>query len=238
MTVKPVLYLVPGLLCSPRLWHGQRAALEEHFEVRDFLYHDHDRFDAAADALLDAAPDRFMLAGFSAGGYLAQELATRVPERVSRLALLSTRPQAEPEGGGEARRALVAEAETGTAAFERVALEVLTPRYLPPARLSDQSLLDAMRTMAQDIGVAGFRNQQEAIIHRPDSVPRLAGVACPTLALSGALDGVTTPEDHALIEAQTPKAVRCLLPGVGHMAPLEAPEAYRNILVGFFCGGV
>lgn len=238
MTAKPVLYLVPGLLCSPLLWRGQRAALEAHFEVRDFLYHGHDRYDAAVDALLDSASDRFMLAGFSAGGYLAQALMARAPERVTRLALLSTRPQAEPEGGAEARRALVAEAETGEAGFDRVALEVLAAKYLPEDRRDDKALLDTMRAMAHDIGVEGFRNQQEAIIHRPDSVPRLARIACPTLVLSGALDQMTTPEDHALISAHMPKAVRFLLPGVGHMAPLEAPEAYRDILVGFFWGGL
>ncbi|MGI9382872.1 MAG: alpha/beta fold hydrolase [Methyloligellaceae bacterium] len=236
MASKPVLYLVPGLLCSPRLWEGQRAALERHFDVRDFLYHGHDRYDAAVDALLTAAPERFMLAGFSAGGYLAQVLATGVPERVSRLALLSTRPQAEGDGVPEARRALVAEAETGGAGFDRVSLEVLAAKYLPETRRGDQALLATMRAMAHDIGVGGFRNQQEAIIHRPDSVPRLARITCPTLVLSGVLDQTTTPEDHALIEAHTPRAVRFLMPGVGHMAPLEAPEAYRDILVGFFCG--
>ncbi|MCP4243838.1 MAG: alpha/beta hydrolase fold domain-containing protein [bacterium] len=170
MAKRRILYLAPGLLCSPRLWQGQRDALEAHFDVRDLLYHAHDRYDAAVTAFLAAAPERFMLAGFSAGGYFAQALATRAPERVSRLALLSTRPDAEAPGGPESRRALVAEAVTMPAAFERVTRETLAPRYLPEARLSDAALLDAIVEMANEIGVAGFRNQQEAIIHRQDSV--------------------------------------------------------------------
>lgn len=237
MTDRPILYLAPGLLCSPRLWQAQRPALEAHFEVRDLLYHAHDRYEAAVDAFLADAPERFMLAGFSAGGYLAQVLATHAPERVSRLALLSTRPDAEAEGGPEIRRALVAQAETGQAGFERVTRETLAPIYLTEARAHEAALVEPLVEMANEIGVAGFRNQQEAIIHRIECVSKLPRIACPTLVLSGARDGLTTPHDHAVIAERVPRAVRLLLPGVAHMVPLEAPATYRDILVAFFLGG-
>lgn len=50
-----------------------------------------------ADHVLDVAPQRFSIAGHSLGGWVAQEVAARAPERVSKLFLCDTWAR-KPEG--------------------------------------------------------------------------------------------------------------------------------------------
>ena len=45
--------------------------------------------------MLTSAPAKFALAGLSMGGIVAMEVYRRAPERVTRIALMSTNPMAE-----------------------------------------------------------------------------------------------------------------------------------------------
>ncbi len=76
---RPTLLLLPGLLNDAELWHAQRAALAG---IADCVVGDLTRADsmrALASQLLEHMPPRFALAGFSLGGYVAQELLRLAP---------------------------------------------------------------------------------------------------------------------------------------------------------------
>src|SRR4051794_14771243 len=62
-------------------------------------------FAACAGDVLAAAPERFVLAGYSLGGRIAQHVALAAPERVERLMLVSTTAGIEDAGERAARRA-------------------------------------------------------------------------------------------------------------------------------------
>ncbi len=65
------LRLIPGLLCSARLYAPQIAALWPHGPV---MVADHRRdaeMNGIAERILAEAPPRFALAGLSMGGYIA-----------------------------------------------------------------------------------------------------------------------------------------------------------------------
>ena len=59
-----------------------------------------------------------------------------------------------------------------------------------------------MASMARSIGARGQKNQQRAMLGRPDSLADLAAVRVPTLVLCGAGDAVTPPADHEAIAAR------------------------------------
>src|SRR5215471_3225977 len=91
----PIL-LVPGLLCTPRLYLEQLPAL---WRFGPVMIADHTRDDSVemiARRILSHAPGRFALIGLSMGGYVSFELLRQAPERVAKLALLDTtaRPDA------------------------------------------------------------------------------------------------------------------------------------------------
>ena len=84
------IVLVPGLLCTARLYLEQLPAL---WRFGPVMIADHTRDDSMeriAERILAHAPVRFALIGLSMGGYLSFELLRRAPERVARLALLDT----------------------------------------------------------------------------------------------------------------------------------------------------
>jgi len=85
--VKAALVLVPGLLCDQRLWQHQVENLGDLAEPVVADVTGSDTIDGLAHAVLGAAPDRFVLAGLSLGGYVALGIVRAAPERVMRLAL-------------------------------------------------------------------------------------------------------------------------------------------------------
>ena len=104
MTDKTPLALLPGLLCDAALWQPQVDGLSDIADcwVADFT--SQESIAAMAESVLAAMPERFALAGLSMGGYVALEIMATAPERVTRLALLDTRPQPDSEEQRSRRR--------------------------------------------------------------------------------------------------------------------------------------
>ena len=104
---KPILLLLPGLLCDEANWAAQCADLAEAADCRVPVYRTLDSIEAMAGHVLDMAPaGRFALAGHSMGGRVALKVLRRAPERVERLALLDTGFQNLAAGeAGEKERA-------------------------------------------------------------------------------------------------------------------------------------
>jgi pimeloyl-ACP methyl ester carboxylesterase len=227
MAAKTNLVLIPGLLCSKRLWAGQLAALGD---IADMTVADHTRQDtmaAIAASILAAAPARFALAGLSMGGYICYEVVRQAPERVTKLALLDTGSRADAPERAEGRRKLLALAEREGA---RAAQAELLPVLIHKARLTDQPLVDAVLAMGDDIGVEAFRRQQAAIMSRPDSRPFLASITCPTLVLVGREDALTPVELSQEIVAGISGARLEIVPECGHLSTMERPEAVNRAL--------
>jgi 2-succinyl-6-hydroxy-2,4-cyclohexadiene-1-carboxylate synthase len=61
-------------------------------------------FEACAELVLTAGPERFTLCGYSLGGRIALQIALAAPERVGRLVLVSTSPGIEDPAERAARR--------------------------------------------------------------------------------------------------------------------------------------
>lgn len=216
---EPVV-LVPGLLCDERLFAPQLPALAARGPVRVAETRHDDSLAGMAERLLGEAPERFALCGLSMGGYVALEVMRRAPGRVARLALLDTQARADTPEAAQRRRDLMALAERGE--FLGVAPRLL-PLFLHPAKL--QELGPLVVAMAQAVGKEAFLRQQRAILARPDSRPGLAAIGCPTLVLCGRQDQLTPPALHEEMAAAIPEATLVVLPGCGHLAPLERPEA-------------
>ena len=227
------LVLVPGLLCSARLYGPQVAALWRFGAV---IVADHRRGDAIGDVaarILADAPPRFALAGLSFGGYLAFELMRQAPERIARLALLDTSARPDTPEQTAARYAFIEMAEKGR--FAEV-VETLTPRYLQASRREDAAFKETLHAMAFDVGAAAFVRQQKAIISRPDSRPSLPQIRCPTLVLTGENDDLTTPELAREIAGGIPGAKLTIVPDCGHLSTIEQPEAVNAALADWLSG--
>ena len=222
----PIL-LVPGLLCSarlyapqiPSLWPFGPVAVADHRRDTDMA--------AIAARILKDAPPRFALVGLSMGGYIAFAMLRLAPERIARLALLDTsaRPDTPEQTAG--RKTQIAMAQAGRFG-EIPALSI--PRFLHRNRQHDERLTAIVRQMAEETGPDAFVRQQNAIMTRTDSRPLLASIRCPTLVLVGDGDIATPPELNQEIAGGISGAKLVIVPDCGHLSTLEKPEAVNTEL--------
>jgi pimeloyl-ACP methyl ester carboxylesterase len=216
------LVLVPGLLCSARLYAAQVAALWPYGQV---TVADHRRdadMTAIATRILRDAPPRFALAGLSMGGYIAFAMMRLAPERIVKLALLDTSARPDTPESKVGREKFIALAEAGKL---NDIVETLTPRFLHKTRHNDELLKKIVRDMAVETGAEAFVRQTKAIMTRPDSRPLLSDIRCSTLMLVGDGDELTPPELAKEIAGGISGAKLVIVPGCGHLSTLEKPEA-------------
>ena len=220
--------LVPGLLCSARLYAEQLPAL---WRLGSFSVADHRRdsnLPEIARRLLAAAPPRFALVGLSMGGYVAFEVLRQAPERVQRLVLLDTTARGETAEQTRNRRVLIDLAQGGN--FDQVP-DRLFPLYVHRRRHSDAALRQLLRTMAEETGAEAFVRQETAILQRPDSRPGLASIRCPATVMVGEGDELTPPEMAREIASGIPGAELIEIADCGHLATLERPAELTAALL-------
>jgi pimeloyl-ACP methyl ester carboxylesterase len=222
------LVLVPGVLCTPRFFIAQIPSLWRSGPVTIADHTRDDTMAAIVRRILATAPPRFALAGHSMGGYLAFEILRQAPERVAKLALLSTAARADTPEQTERRVAQIALARSGR--FGEIP-DQFYPMWVHPSRHGDTALREEIRRMADDVGAEAFVRQLTAIRERPDSRPSLAAIACPTLVLVGEDDVLTPPERAREIAGAIAGATLVTIPTCGHMCAMEAPEATTAAMV-------
>jgi pimeloyl-ACP methyl ester carboxylesterase len=216
------VFLLPGLLCDEAIWADQREALGDVI-VPDFRYVN--SIEAMAQIVLDAAPERFSVAGHSMGGRVALEVYRMAPDRVERLALLDT--GIHPRGATE-------EAKRGELVdlARSQGMAAMAARWLPPMLHPDHSaLLGPLTKMVLRSTPDTFANQQRALLDRPDARAVLGGIRCPTLVLCGRQDIWSPVAQHEEIAASIPNARLVIVEHCGHMSPVEQPEAVTKALL-------
>src|ERR1700710_1856813 len=106
----PIL-LVPGLVCSSRIFAPVIPALWRHGPVTVANHIRDDTMGAIARRILAEAPPRVALAGHSMGGYIAFEIIRQAPERVAKLALMSTQARPDTPEATIRRRGMIGRAQ-------------------------------------------------------------------------------------------------------------------------------
>lgn len=226
MTRPKHLILLPGLLCDAALWRHQTEHLKDQIEVVVPDLTLDNSMAAMAERVLAEAPPSFALAGLSMGGYVAQEIMRRAPERVERLALVDTNARADNDEQRKSRGDLIKLAEIGK--FKGV-----TPRLLPhlihPSRMEDPEVAGVVMEMAERVGQQAFTRQQEAIMNRKDGRGDLEAIRIPTLILAGRQDALCPPKVQQEMAERLSNGKLVLVEDCGHLAPLERPEAVTAV---------
>jgi pimeloyl-ACP methyl ester carboxylesterase len=259
----PPVLLLHGFPDSWRLWRHQIPALAEAGhqviapDLRGFGQTDrptgveHYKLRALVDdvvCLLDVLDvDRAAVVGHDWGAGLAWAVARFVPDRVSRLVVVSVGHPLAGAAAGLAQRRLswymlwflfpgVAErvlAEDDWAVFRRWAWDGARRGEDPDL---DRQLADLSRPGALVAGLNWYRANIDPatfVISDPSRIS-VPPVACPTM-------GVWSSDDFALTEAQMTGSGRLVsgpwryerLDGVDHWVPVHAPERLNELLVDF-----
>lgn len=220
------LVLLPGLNNTRAVFDGVVAALPPSVDALALDNPALDTVEAIAAAHLAQLPERFWLAGFSFGGYVALAMLAQAPERVQGIALLCTGPFADSPAAAQKRLAALDAVAQGRY-FEMVAAGVANTFH--PDSLANAPLMAARQAMVQAYGPERYAAHVKATAARPDRSALLDG-SRPTLVLAGSHDKLFPPATLASYASAIPGAMQAVVPGAGHLAPMEQPRAVAQQL--------
>ncbi|HET7701223.1 MAG TPA: alpha/beta fold hydrolase [Candidatus Limnocylindria bacterium] len=182
-----------------------------------------DDYADAVIGVMDAAKvDRAAVAGLSMGGYVAFALWRRHRARISGLALIDTKAEADTAEAAQNRVRLAATIrEHGIEALLKT-----PPKWLREGAPGWPALKELIRSQnAEAVAQASI-----AMSTRPDSTPDLATIDVPTAVIVGEADAITPlAQSRAMAEA-IPDASLAVIPDAGHLSNLEAPEAFEHAM--------
>lgn len=223
---RETLILVPGLICDDEVWHHARTHLAE---IADCIVAPADSADTmqqmAADVLA-TAPDRFAVAGFSMGGYVATEMLRQASDRITRLALLDTSSRLDPPDKAEGRRRTIADCENGR--FDAV-IDGFVPLLLHPDRMNGP-LAAQVSEMGHRVGAELFARRHRAMLTRAAPRDVLEAFTGPVRVIMGRDDRLTSFEEHRELADWAPRGRLSIVEDCGHMPPLERPQAATALL--------
>jgi pimeloyl-ACP methyl ester carboxylesterase len=226
------------------MWAAQEQALSSQFRIITIDLRGHGESDAplwhytldqSADdvrALLDHLSIRQgVLVGLSMGGYILFAFYRKYADRARGLILADTRAQADTAEGKDGRFQMAQIAyKKGPSAIA----DLMIPKLLSPATIrTNPDLVQQVRAMIEGNQISGIAGDLMAMAERPDSVPLLRQITCPTQVIVGELDQPTPPSDARLMAEQIPQASLAVIPNAAHLANLEQPEAFNQIVTAF-----
>jgi pimeloyl-ACP methyl ester carboxylesterase len=189
---------------------------------------------AVVHTLTDGPVD---VVGLSMGGYVAQALVAGHADLVRSLVLVDTRADPDDEAGRKGRDAAM---RTVVEQGRRALAVALAPKLLAPRAADDpHGLLLSARVHSMVEGqpaetiVADLRGLRD----RPDRTSLLPTIRVPTLVVVGEHDVLTPPAGAKAMAAAIPGARCVVVPGCGHLVPMEDPAAFAAAVTAFWAAG-
>lgn len=219
------LVLLPGFMCDSDLWRDVAPDLGKLGPLHYGNVYQDDTLEGMAERVLSEAPERFVLVGFSMGGFVARVLTLMAPGRVTGVAFVasSAREYSEAERARRLQGALPGDRP------KRASPGVATG--LHPDRERDPVLLERLRDMQRRLGPE-VRARQSALI-RKDGYADLERIACPSLVVACRQDRLRSFGETERMAKHLPHARFEIIEDCGHMAPLEKPRELAALLAGW-----
>lgn len=169
--------------------------------------------------------DQADVVALSMGGYVGLAMWQATPSAVRSLTLIDTRATADTPEGRANREAMIERllADGRAALAEEMADALLGESASQQAQARVRSM--AERTPYETL-VASIRGMRD----RADRTGLLGTISVPTLVIGGAEDRLIPEADTRALGESIPGARTVIVPGAGHLPPIEQPEAVNRAI--------
>jgi pimeloyl-ACP methyl ester carboxylesterase len=114
----------------------------------------------------------------------------------------------------------------------------MIPKLLSASGRGRADLVGRGRSIVRRQNPNSIENDLLAMRDRADSLPALGTIRVPALVVVGSQDTITPPAKAEEIARGIPGAEIVVVPGAGHLAPMENPEAVAGALSTFFASSL
>ena len=227
------LLLINGLACDTRLWQPIVARLSGSFRVISYDMRCAGRSespkdeltieklaDEARELLLKLETPRARVLGFSMGGMVAMQLASKHPEAVERLTLVSTTPCIDhPVPADKGILAMLHRTDICDELLEGIFMLFFGSDYRDRVTLADYI---NFRMREEHLQTPEDYIRQLVACERFDIVGRIGSIEAPTEIIVGAEDRIFPPSVSEWMRDRIQSANLTIVPRAGHMLPVEA----------------
>ncbi|MEW6023078.1 MAG: alpha/beta hydrolase [Pseudomonadota bacterium] len=217
------LVLLPGFMLDETLWDEVVPLLDWEAPVHRLPLGPGTTTDEIARSIAQAAPERFVLVGFSLGGYIARKMVELFPERVAALVLVASSLESDTPERTKAKQDAIRALDPST--FRGLSMGSIA-QSLHPDRRGDRELVTRIREMGRRLGYEAMVVQSGL---RRDGIAA-AELRCPTLVIGADQDALRSAQETRELAAAIPGARLEVINESGHMLPLEQPEALVTTL--------
>jgi pimeloyl-ACP methyl ester carboxylesterase len=236
------LVLIHGFTLDTRMWDDQFEVFAQRYQVLRYDLRGFGKSAVPTDTPYTHPDDLHALmthlgiehayiVGLSLGGAVAVDFAVTYPHATAALipvdaALLGGYEWVE----GRPSSAVIAQAQqAGLQAAKTFWLQhpLFAPAHEQPA------VAARLAAMVEDYSGWHLVNKDPGRVLEPPTIQRLATIRAPTLVIVGERDVLDFHRVADIMVERIPGAKKVVMPGVGHMANMEAPERFDEIVLGF-----
>jgi pimeloyl-ACP methyl ester carboxylesterase len=222
------LVLIPGFANTERAWKHQIDQLNDLCDIHVFIMNHESSRQEMIESLLKEAPSRFILAGHSMGGWIAQAVAAIAPERVSKLILLNTWATPNPKMMFIQRQ--ICEA-LKLGQFTEVMQQQLSS-LIHPSRHRDLAITGPLQAMITSFPVETLIQQLEAMLGDYSSLHHHSAITAPTLVVHSREDALF-PEEYKTLTKGIKNVELAIIEDCGHASTVEKPEEVTDLIRSF-----
>ena len=237
------LVLIHGFSLNTQMWEDQFAVFARQYQAIRYDMRGFGRsalpteepFTAVEDlrALLDTlGVSRAYVLGLSLGGSVAIDFALAYPDRTSALVLVDTALHGWPWSEAFSHSMRELEIAARTQGVEMARQRWLAHPFFLPARERPELAERLAQIVASYSGWSWLHASPERDADLPEVRP-LERISAPTLLIMGERDIEEFQAIASHISCSIPHLTKLVLPGVGHMANMEAPEAFNEAVLRF-----
>jgi pimeloyl-ACP methyl ester carboxylesterase len=242
------LVLVHGFPLDSRIWKRPLAPLSE---VARVIAVDLKGFGKSAsteaftmdsmaeelhELLVSLGVQRCVFAGLSMGAYVGLAYAEKYAAELLGFVIIDSKTEADAPAGKGARQKMAELAQQSGAA--PVAAQMM-PKMLAATTFAEQpAVVKELQDIMESQSPQTIANACQAMRDRPDRKHVLAKLVCPCLMLQGDSDVLVPLSMGEDIRKAMPAGQHAVIPGAGHMPPMEKPELFAAVLKDFVqqCG--